>query len=251
MDKRIVVLLVTMLGIALQCAAQTTVKLPKVLKFVKVEDGVNLHKGPSTTSPRLVEYYDPNFDGGDSSGGVVNWESARSKKLKATPAHADVVPVIAETGEWYQVFYDNDIRWGPEAFRGKVYIAKQFCHDVRIAPLKINSNGQKYNYIKELAYEAKTNGNDYFIEFDDMGSHRLGQIVDGFCILFEMDERNMSEVYQAIDELNGKTHPTASDYLSLKRYYPKEPSVIYFGIENDDNWYVMPASFEENTEWNN
>ena len=92
MTKKSLFLALTMIGISLQS--------------MKADAGVNIRKSPTTSSQRLIEYYNPEDEGGESSGVSVKWEEARDRRYKPKAVNAGVVPVMGETGDWYQVYYN-------------------------------------------------------------------------------------------------------------------------------------------------
>ena len=77
------------------------VELPGFLKFVKVNPGVNIRKAPSTTSLRLMSYYDKEYEGGESDGSWIEWENAKQRRYVQGPVHASLVPVVNEEGDWF------------------------------------------------------------------------------------------------------------------------------------------------------
>ena len=147
MIRRFLFLTSVMVGMTLQGFGQTKVILPKFQKIVKVDAGVNIRKAPSTSSQKLIEYYDPEDEGGESSGVTVKWEEVKDRRHKPKAVNAEAVPVIGEVGDWYKVYYSNGYDWGGESFSGIAYIAKKFCHDAELTPVQFTPSRKTQKYL--------------------------------------------------------------------------------------------------------
>ncbi len=224
MKKRFIFLLVAMIGMTLQSMGQTKVIVPRFQKFVMVDAGVNIRKAPSASSQRLIEYYNSEDEGGESSGVTVKWEEVKDRRYKPKAVNAEAVPVIGEVGEWYKVYYSNGYDWGGESFSGIAYIAKKFCHDAEVTPVPFTPSRKTQKY------------KNYYIEVDDGGGDlvlHLGKYVDG--LLVRLQAVNWVG-YDEIEKIKDKENPTDAEIQHLLTLFKKKAISITFrvkGVEHD------------------
>lgn len=227
MTKKSLLFILTMIGISLQGYGQQKVVVPKFQKFVKVDAGVNIRKSPSTTSQRLIEYYNPEDEGGESSGITVKWEEARDRRYKPKAVNADIIPVMGETGDWYQVYYSNGYDWGMEAFSGVAYISKKFCHDVELAPVSFTPSN------KAQAFK------DYFIEIDDGGGDlvlHLGKHTGGMLVRLQSKDW---VGYDEIEKLTDRENPTDANFRHLITLFTNKASSLTYRAKGSNEEYKI------------
>lgn len=224
MTRRFLFLTSVMVGMALQGLGQTKVILPKFQKIVKVDAGVNIRKAPSASSQKLIEYYDPENEGGESSGVTVKWEEAKDRRYKPKAVNADAVPVVGEVGDWYKVYYSNGYDWGGESFSGIAYIAKKFCHDAEVTPVQFTPSRKTQKY------------KNYFIETDNSGGDwvlHLGKYVDGSLVRLQA----ISWVgYEEMEKIKDIENPSDAEIQHLLTLFNKKAISITFrikGVEHD------------------
>ena len=124
--KKVLLLLVALVGIALQSEAQMSLKVPKWEKFASITtEGVNLRKAPSTNSPKL---YSKDNSWGHHSEFDYSW-SPRSGYIPHRLEKGTILPVVKETDEWYCLFIDG--------FED-IYVMKIFCS--LVTPIPITSD---------------------------------------------------------------------------------------------------------------
>ena len=110
----------TLIVITIHSMAQMsfTVKEPKFDKFVKItKEDVNLRKGPSAQSPKLM------YEGITTWAGTY-WLGAKDKMhcpAEDSPARFEgqYTPVVGETEDWVQFLFYGESR--------SVYVKKEFC----------------------------------------------------------------------------------------------------------------------------
>lgn len=227
MTKKSLFLALTMIGISLQSMGQQKIVVPKFQKFVKVDAGVNIRKSPTTSSQRLIEYYNPEDEGGESSGVSVKWEEARDRRYKPKAVNAGVVPVMGETGDWYQVYYSNGYDWGGESFSGVAYISKKFCHDVELVPVSFTPSN------KARAFK------DYFIEIDDGGGDlvlHLGKHIGG--MLVRLQSKNWVG-YDEIEKLTDRENPTDANFRHLITLFTNKASSLTYRAKGSNEEYKI------------
>ena len=152
-------LAVLLLCVTAPALAQEVV-LPGFLKFVKVQPGVNIRKQPSTSSPRLMSYYNADDEGGEGDGTWIEWENAKQRRHAKEPVHVGLVPVVNEEGDWYKIFYSSGIRWGGSAFCGYAYVAKRFCTDAELVTVPFLPSPKATNKYKNFRYDVNDGGGD-------------------------------------------------------------------------------------------
>ncbi len=227
MKRKKIYILFTMIGISLQSMGQQKVIVPKFQKYVKVDAGVNIRKSPSTTSQRLIEYYNPEDEGGESSGITVKWEEARDRRYKPKAVNADVVPVISETGDWYQVYYSNGYDWGMEAFSGVAYISKKFCYDVELAPISFTPSKNARTF------------KDYIVEIDEGGGDivvNLWKHLGGVLV------RLQSKQFVGWDEaekIKDKENPTDANFRHLITLFTNKASSLTYRTKGSNEEYKI------------
>ena len=146
MTKRLIIMLVVMVGMTLQSWAQR-VDLNNV-KFITVTtDHVNMRKSPSINSAKLMMESLDGAEGCDSRSYPV-WSSSNKQpgcsRYTMSPTYYDAYPVIGETTDWYKVL-DWDFVYG--SF--EAWIAKKYC---RIIPLYYWNAPGSYTMIKKGPY---------------------------------------------------------------------------------------------------
>ena len=125
MIKKLLCLLVAMLGMALQGRAQE-LKVPVWERFVRVnKEGINLRKAPNATSAKL--FYEERM--GALEGNAYSWQP-QSGYSPYSPYRGQILPVIKEENGWYLVHLD---------YETDAYVNKNFCNDV--TPQNINYGG--------------------------------------------------------------------------------------------------------------
>ena len=227
MTKNIALLLSAITAMALKMQGQATVVLPKFQKVVTVDEGVNIRKAPSTKSQRLIEYYNPEDEGGESSGVTVKWEEPRDRRYKPKAVNATAVPVIGETGDWYKVYYSNGYDWGGEAFSGVAYIMKKFCHDVEVVPVQFTPSKKTKKYKK------------YFISIDDGGGDivlHLGKNVDGCLAVLQPKE---FVGYNEVVKIKDQENPTDSDIQRLLPLFTNKAISITYSVKGIDDSFKI------------
>lgn len=242
--KKMLFLLIAIVGITLQGMAQTPfkVKTPPFKKFVKViASDVNLRKAPSTNSPRLIYEED---EMGDL---YPSWSSGKIRPGQEV-AHAKVLPVC-ESSDFPDV--NNVDGWLCGHYEGQfVYIMKKFCEEVSLRPLPKN-NG---------CISTITTGKykDYcFLMEESYGGFlfRMGQYVNGMYIFNYTTWANAyNDSATTIDKDNGIDlnkkyadeygQPDLEKILSDSKMVEmlmnsvsemRYEQVIYFGVVGDDS----------------
>ncbi|MCH5311800.1 MAG: hypothetical protein J1E57_07595 [Prevotella sp.] len=126
MKKLFFMTLVTIFMVMVSCEtmAQSNLKVPKVIKFVYVKDGVNIRKAPSIQSPRFViKSTDDRY--------IYKWEEPSDDKSKIKPVtyrNSRFLPVIGETSEWYHVLWGGQYPYGINYEKITLaYVSKKVC----------------------------------------------------------------------------------------------------------------------------
>lgn len=135
MNKKLIFVVVVMLGMALQGMAQepfTVTKFP-FRKFVRLNDGVNLRQSPSANSPRLVSRLNE-LDGTE----FVWLDRPLKKGEQAARVTASVVlepslmpsfmPKVKVADGWLCGYYEGEY----------VYFMEKFCKPVSMRPLSVD-----------------------------------------------------------------------------------------------------------------
>ena len=228
MKQRMVIFFFAIVGMALQSVAQK-VLVPKFDKIVKIDEGVNIRQRPTTASPRLVEFYVEEEDCGDGDGMTIKWEESKDRKYHPKPVPVDVAGVIGETGDWYKVVFDG--------YYEEAYIAKRFCHEVKIRPLKFTPSSRTRQY-KNYNTEKIEGMGDIMIN--------LQCYVGGMIVTLEKTNASGAEIeaeLKAERELwYNDVEPTDAHIKALLPMYSNKASSIRFAIEGYDGMYILPAS---------
>lgn len=259
MEKRLLILLVALIGMTMQSVGQNNV--PKLDKIIKVKSGVNIRKAPRVNSQRLITYYDESQDIGDGDGTIVKWEEPSDRRYKPTAFYADEVEVVnGEYGDWYRIYISIVHSYG--------YIAKQFCQVVDRTPLIFSS--EQPDFVKD----AKKHNNYFVFDDSDLSGEAiaLGRIVDGMCVICSNLYYQWSEDEKSIIlwiDANTEKKITFGNYLldySQNTEYPDVNwnkltekdfqrvinafsgasviSRVYYGIENSPRWYMMELIYK-------
>lgn len=258
MEKRLLILLVALVGMTMQSVGQTNV--PKLGKIIKVKRGVNIRKAPSVNSQRLITYYDASEDVGDGDGTVVKWEEPSDRKFKPTAFYADEVEIVrGESGDWYRIYL-------PIMANSYGYIAKQFCNEVERTPLKFSS--EQPDFVKN----AKMRNNFFVFEDSDLGGEAiaLGHLVNGMCVVYSNLYYQRSEDEKSITlwiDANTEKKITFENYLYDNSKYGDFQTVnwnrltnndfqrvinafsgtgisrVYYSVENSTKWYEYAADY--------
>ena len=123
------------IGIAMKGFAQD-VKIPKITKFVKPKQQINIRQGPTTSSPKLMTYNKKNGTyewGEDRMESYYCWEGEREQGVNPARMPADgFVPVVEENAEWYHVLMVEEHYGVPNSvIHG--WVSKKLCS---VQPLK-------------------------------------------------------------------------------------------------------------------
>ena len=253
MIKRLGFMALALIGFALQGAAQTTVKLPKVLKFVKVEEGVNLRKGPSASTPRLIFQSNIDDDCLDCEPSLVF--SNKQLRKGDEPARASLLPVLGEEGDWYKVLFCDEGVYSSEA-----YVMKRFCKDAKERPLTLPPP-------HDLHFAVVTSGKhanlclQWLFGWYDERILRLGEYVDGKFIFSRAITFSNSDSYQEPEIMNWGEgdyiefgsqlfdsydlnldklvkDQKSLDFLMNHQSNMRKVCVVYYGIEDDWQWHT-------------
>lgn len=267
--KRLLLLLVAIVGMTLQSRAQLPFKVeaPKFQKFVKViAKDVNLRQQPSASSPRLIFQSNLADDCMDCEPSLV-W-SNKPLRRGDEPARASILAVIGESGEWYHVHFYEEYYEPQEA-----YIMKKFCADMSLRPLSradINKgNDGDVIQIKSGKYQGLCLMRCW--GWYDATILRIGGYVDGmfvfpYCIEYSTDWKDSGktkfgesyddgeEILFFSDSLFSRNDEYQSDELDLEKLASNTQTLdllmnnlnkcdkdgsIYFGIKGDSNLYVI------------
>jgi hypothetical protein len=261
MGKRLLFLLVAIVGITLQSMAQTN-RIPKVQKFVKVTaTGVNFRQKPNVKSKKLGWYSE-----GD--GSILAWLASNAKLSEYERINETILPVTGENGDWYQVYLS--ILWGEEGDYGyygrTAYIMKKFCQEIAQRPLSLPSpnlnvkmvqTGEYKGYCfyleensmnKDCLFIGKKVGNifvfDHFIHvwgnmgnyYQESGAHFQKDVNYDFK-RFIFDENVATDWTLDLGKLIAI--PKVYTYL-LRNLSQTTPTYrAFFGVEEDQDWHVI------------
>lgn len=261
MTKKIIFLLLAMVGMTLQGKAQTN-KVPTIQKFVKVTTtGVNFRQKPDAKSKKLGWYSEGN-------GIFLEWLPSNAKLSEFDRINETILPVTGESGDWYQVYlsiYWEDID-GTGYYGRTAYIMKKFCQDIAQRQLSLPSPNLNVKMVQAGGYK----GVCFYLDDNDAIKDRLfiGKKV-GNMFVFDHVIRvygNMGSYYQAsgahfqndvnydfkrfiFDEKVAndwvldltKLIETPQVYIYLLRNLSQTTPTYraFFGVEGDPDWHVI------------
>lgn len=212
--KKVVLLLIALIGMTTSVKAQWPfdVTIAKCRFARVIAENVNLRQEPDASSPRLIRVMM------DEGGLTAVWQEKNRvidkwKGLEG-PVRASVLPIIGESGDWYQVlFYDES--WGVgERQPQKAYIMKKFCEEVPLKPIDSNSTFEgDYVVVPSGKYAGLCLTTT---DIMDEGQHiHVGRYVNGVLVFkyyfpyFHYDflddeaEPNKKEIFEVYDNLYG------------------------------------------------
>lgn len=223
--KKVLVLLIAIVGLTGQSMAQMTLKVPKWNKFVKINaEGVNLRKSPNRNSPKLL-----------SRGWDWSTEFSWTAKEDFATFHLEpgiILPVLKETDEWYCLYFAypaySTLLWSSE-----IYIMKQYCTEV--SPIGISRSDYMYGELEEV---PGTKG--YLVGVYYLGSAtrepwcRIGHRVGRYVVMANYGGDGMDFANQFISDeefiIDEVTDADVEKYIRSQ----KQPSIF-------DIWIVFPG----------
>lgn len=250
-----------MVGMTLQGMAQDK-QIPLIKKFIKVNaSGVNLRKEPNTSSPRLI-FQDNVSDDCMDCDASLEW-SSKPLKNRDKPARASVLAVIGESGDWYHVyFYENlyDDEWYSE----KAYIMKKFCTDAVIRPLSLSEVNDSDIVVIKSGRHKNVCIRRLFGYMDRpllwIGQYKEGKFVFTYSVEYEKNDNSNATVFdknwedqnivrlgknlfdEDVWQPNLKKLAADTDALNALINNPSKLNKcihIYYGIEGDSDWHEI------------
>lgn len=258
MTKKFLFLLAAMIGMTLQSAAQTS-PVPKIQKFVKVTSpGVNFRQKPNQNSLKLGW-------GNEGYGEYLDWFAPKAKFGDFQRINETILPVIGESGEWYQVylsiFFEDE--GGSGYFVRQAYIMKKFCQDVAQRPLSLPAPNLNIKMVLAGGYK----GTCFYLEGDCL---YIGKKVDNMLVFdrFIYVWGNVGDYYQKsgahfqkdvnsdfnrfIFDENVATDwtldlsklietPRVYIYLLKNLSQTRATYRAFYGVEGDPDWHTIAA----------
>lgn len=182
--------------------------LPRINRWVLVNDGVNLRQGPSTTTPRLVYRI---LDDGclDCDPSLVY---ATTTKRGDRPAHARYAPVIGEQNDWLNIYY-SDGQSTDYYYSGMPWVSQKLTRPAVISnesnPSISEADFFYYNPLAIGKYRGLIVAAEY--GYEDSQQIHLGCFVGDMIVLFksigaDWNGEKELKLYKSWQDENGNDH---------------------------------------------
>ena len=236
--KRLIIILVAIIGVTTLGNAQLTLKAPKWEKFAKITtEGVNLRKAPNTSSPKLLSHYGYGNNMGDYE--AYYWGTKADEAVHFEVG--DVFPVIRETDEWYCLYFTD--MWCERFISShEVYIMKKFC--TIVSPVDFDDSEISYTEMEPVSgSDNLLIGTYYFGSPSRAPFVRIGHRIGKYVVAADYGDAGLEFARQYTEEGDGPwdisfdiTKVKNQDIVSFLHKNKQESSAYDVWVKFPDRW---------------